>query len=354
MLRNLEISTAYAASDEFPRASEGSVIELLNGDLFMIFQRFEKSPLGSDDFAPDRLVSIRSSDGGRTWDRPRIEAEPDPGDVNVYSPCLIRLRNGSILFSYKHYVQAGPGLQPRCTAVAYSSYDEGETFTDKRIIWQEQEYGFASSTMRMLSGSRLILPVEKIAQGTTFSKDENWISGCAVSDDMGQTWSICPGWVRLPMRGVMEGHVEELKDGRILKVMRTQLGAVFKAYSEDRGETWSKPQTTGMRAPESCPDLSRTPDGDRLILIWNNSEYDPGFTSHYGKRTPLSVAFSTDEGETFQYAGDIETDPGWAYSNPGTVFLRNGKCLVNYWAVKYTPSGWMSGLLHLKTASFEV
>lgn len=350
----LDIATAFDASETYPRASEGAMVELTNGDLFMVFQRFEKSRLGSADDAPNALVSMRSSDGGRSWNDLRVEAVPEPGDVNVYSPNLMRLEDGSVLFVYKRYVQLGAGKLTLCTAVACTSTDECATFTGHRVLWEREPHGFASATIRRLRGGRLILPVSATRKGTSLTKEENIEMGCVASDDHGASWHVCPGWIVLPMRGAMEGHVAELADGRLMMVMRTQLGAVFKSFSSDRGETWSKAQTTGLRAPESCPELVRLPERNALVLVWNNSEYDPAFRSHYGKRTPLSVAVSTDSGDSFQHVGDIETEPGWAYSNPGALFLTNGTCVLNYWAVKYTPSWVMTGLIHLKVARFKL
>jgi len=353
MIKNLEIVMVSEGTPEFPRSSEGAVIELLNGDLFIIWQRYEKSEKGSEDDAPNKLVSMRSKDGGHTWSHLKIEAVPEPNDVNVYSPNLLRLNDGSVLFLYKRYVSLGHGKPTLATAVACKSYDECASFTGHKIIWDSKEYGFASSTIRLLSDGRIIIPVEKTTKGY-WGKGDNYAIGCVVSDDNGETWRLCSGWIELPMRGAMEGHVEELKDGRLIMVMRTQLGAVFKAYSYDRGETWTKPQTTGLRAPESCPEIVRVPGKDKLMIVWNNAEYDPGFRSHYGKRTPLSIALSDDEGETFYHVGDIESDPKWGYSNPGAYFLKNGKCVLNYWAVKYTDDWTMRGLISLKIAMFDI
>ena len=250
MIKNLEIVTASEATEEFPRSSDGSVIELANGELFMVFQRYEKSEKGSEDDAPNKLVSLRSGDGGRTWGGLRIEVVPEPGDVNVYSPNLIRRTDGSILFVYKRYVQLEAGKPALSTAIACVSRDECATFGGRRTIYDRRQCGFASASIRLLSDGRIILPAEgpsKEGQGM-WTAGENYSLGCIVSDDGGTNWKIFSDRIRLPMRGAMEGHLEELRDGRLMMVMRTQLGAVFKAYSADRGETWSKPQTTGMRA----------------------------------------------------------------------------------------------------------
>ena len=347
MIKNLEINTVCKGTTEYPRSSEAAVIETDNNELFIVWQRYEKSIYGSEDNAPNKLVSMRSSDGARTWDDFRIEVTPKPGDVNVYSPNLIRLQDGSILFVHMHYIQLEYGKKTLATVVASRSYDGCVTFADTSVMWDTKPYAIASSTIRLLSDNRIMIPIETDRNG----KEE---ISCAFSDDYARTWTISPGWATVPMRGAMEGHIVELKDKRLMMVMRTQLGAVFKSHSYDRGLSWTKPQTTGMRAPESCPELVRIPHSQRLMLVWNNSKYDPDFRSHYGLRTPLSIAVSDDEGDTFTHIGDIETDPGWGYSNPGAYFMKNNKCILNYWATEYASDWSMTGNIDLKTAVFDI
>jgi sialidase-1 len=127
----------------------------------------------------------------------------------------------------------------------------------------------------------------------------------------------------------MEPHVAELRDGRLLMYLRTQLGAVFRSVSEDGGATWSRAQTTCLRAPESMPCLTRIPRTHDLLLVWNHSFYDPGF-DHSGKRTPLTVAISRDEGNSWICRKNIEDDPTWEYTNPACHFLSDGRVLIHY------------------------
>jgi len=83
------IVTVAKSTPEFTRKSEGDVIELDDGRLLLVYMEF--SGTGSD-FAKTRLVAQESSDGGRTWGRHRVITETTPGDMNVYSPNLIRAR----------------------------------------------------------------------------------------------------------------------------------------------------------------------------------------------------------------------------------------------------------------------
>src|SRR5262249_13152925 len=129
------------------------------------------------------------------------------------------------------------------------------------------------------------------------------------------------------------------------------MGSVYKAESADGGKTWSKAEPLGVEAPESCPELLKVPGTGDLMLIYNASKYDPKWASHFGKRTPLSAAISKDGGKTWSKPRNFETDPGWAFSNPGAMFTSKGMLFVNYWACVYTPKGYMSNYpIHLKGA----
>ena len=76
--------------------------------------------------------------------------------------------------------------------------------------------------------------------------------------------------------------------------------------------------------------------------------------SHYGKRTPLTMAVSRDGLKTFSDFFDIETDPGRAFTNPSITVTADGLFLLNYWTCPYLPDGRMGGLIDLKLASFRV
>jgi sialidase-1 len=207
------------------------------------------------------------------------------------------------------------------------------------IVSRSSHHGGSQGDIRELSTGRIIVPVCRI-EGTALQDDGKGLapsntSLCSVfySDD-GKRWKETERYPYLPMRGTMEPKVEELKDGRLLMVMRNQLGSVFKSYSSDGGATWSNPQTTGLPAPESCPGLLRIPQTGDLLLIYNDSPYDPKF-DHYGLRNPLSAVISRDEGQTWGKSKAIESDPEWEFTNPALIVTRGGKLVMCYEASKY-------------------
>ncbi len=345
-----EIVMVAEAKGEVVRNSEASMIELSDGTLFMIWQEFEKGE-GDSDFFPGRLAAMVSSDGGRTWEGYRVLVSPEEGDINVYSPSLLRLPGGGILFCFMRYHSVGQArnTHPMASAFARVSHNEGQTFDDLATLWTKQPITLCSSTLRRLSTGRIVLPANR--NTSRHGTPDHWQAGAYFSDDGGRSWQACANWVDLPKRGAMEPHIEQLRDGRLLMVMRTQLGAVYRAHSSDGGSTWSQAEPLAIEAPESCPELIRLPATGDLLLIWNASKYDPNWYSHFGKRTPLSAAVSRDDGQTWSRPRHIETDENWAFSNPGVCFTSRGTAVINYWACRYQPSGAMSNYpIHLKAA----
>ena len=127
----------------------------------------------------------------------------------------------------------------------------------------------------------------------------------------------------------MEPDVVELRDGRVLMIMRTQLGYIAASYSTDGGETWSKPERLGeLKAPESPAKIGRIPATGDLLLIWNNN-YEPG-AGHCGTRNPLTAAVSSDEGRTWKHVRNLESNSEKSYAYTSLAFVR-GRAILSYW-----------------------
>lgn len=342
--------TIAEAKGKIARHSEGSMVELKDGSLFLVWQEFEKGK-GDSDFFPGRLVAATSKDGGRNWAGHKVLVPNEPGDINVFSPSLLRLPDGDILFCFMRYhsFDKAKNRYPPASAFAWISRDEAKTFTPLATLWKVKPITLCSATLRQTKAGRILLPTNR--DPSKKGEPDHWEASCIYSDDGGKTWTESENWVDVPKRGAMEPHVEELHDKSLLMVMRTQMGSVYQAKSTDGGKTWSKATSLGVEAPESCPDLIKVPSTGDLLLIYNASKYDPKWASHFGKRTPLAAAISKDDGKTWSKPRHFETDSGWAYSNPGCCFTSKGTLIVNYWTCKYQPNGYMSNEpIHLKAA----
>lgn len=348
---DLTVKTIVSATADLPRHSEATVLELKDGRLLIAWQRHEKSKHGSGDEAPSTISLMNSGDNGATWDNFRIVAKMIPGCVNVYSPSLYRRADGAISLFFKRYMHLTAGEQSLNSYYRIDSYDEGETWSEEHLLWESQpQNAINDAPLRVASGATL-LPVEQ-SEAWQGPKDVGEVSVLRSEDDL-VTWTESNS-ISVPMRGVSEPSIAQHADGSLHMVMRTQLGSVFHSYSLDDGRTWSKPQTTGLRAPESCPCIVTVPGSDAQLVIWNNSEYDKNWASHYGKRTPLTVAVSRDGLKTFTDYFDIETDPNRAFTNPAVTVTSDGLFLLTYWTSPYSPEGYMLGPIDLKLATFRV
>ena len=336
-MARLEMVTVVEASAERPRHDGATIVELRDGRLLMAWMEHTGGKEIGHDHAPGHIASMLSSDGGRTWGEYRVMVANNPQDVNIHFPCLLRLQNGDILFFYQRRHELATAAPQVSTGYVCRSADEGRTFSTPREHELIRRNDVSANCLIQLSSGRIILPLLRVLGnwcevGPDGQSRDTCISSVSYSDDNGMSWQGAETWVELPRRGAMEAHVAELKDGRLLMTLRTQLGAVFQSESRDQGITWSKPQTTGLRAPESMPTLAHIPDTGDLMLVWNHSLFDPRF-DHCGKRTPLTVAVSRDDGASWERFKNIESDPEWEYTNSAIHFTSRG-VIITYVASK--------------------
>ena len=145
------IVTVSTSTPELPRKSEGDVIELKDGRLLLVSMEF-----GGDgnDFATTRLVAHESSDGGLTWGGHRVITETAPGDVNVYSPNLIRAQDGGVLLFFPKFRSHYGKRSPLTAAV---SKDNGRTWQHVRDIETDPKRAFSNPGCRFTRDGRAIL-----------------------------------------------------------------------------------------------------------------------------------------------------------------------------------------------------
>ena len=315
--RTVEVSTLlWKATKKNPRYSEGSIVELADGSLLFAVTEFQES--GSD-FAKAQIVGRVSHDGGQTWGAPRTLQE-NTGGMNVMSVTL--RRNGSEISMY--YLQKNDVND--LDMFVRASSDEGKTFGKATLVTADSGYHVINNDrVTQLSSGRLLVPAASTSDVKTVN---HFVSHCYISDDVGKTWRNGNGHVDAPKRGAMEPEVVELNDGRVLMIVRTQLGYIGKSYSSDGGETWSKLESLGVRAPEAPSTLRRIPSTGDLVLIFNDT-FTPG-AGHGGKRTPLTAAISSDEGLTWKNVGNLESDASKTFSYTSLTFVRD-RAVMSYW-----------------------
>lgn len=148
--------------------------------------------------------------------------------------------------------------------------------------------------------------------------------GCIVSNDNGENWEL-RGCIPKPdnFEFAVEPHAIELKDGRILGLVRIEKNQdthfeIWKTISEDEGRTWSPMEPICGGSP---PHILRIL-GDILLCTYAQ-RIEP-----YG----IHAMFSCDEGKTWDTDWKIRTDCSDSdLGYPSSVMLNDGFMLSVYY-----------------------
>ena len=288
-----------------PRNSEGDFITLKNGRILFIYSHYTGG--STSDHAPAYLAGRFSDDRGKTWSKEDFTVLENEGGMNVMSVSLLRLQNGNIALFYLR-----KNSTTDCIPMMRISTDEAGTWSAPVACIADQKGYFVLNNNRViqLKNGRLLLPVSlhQTPEDDKFSAKGKLFS--YYSDDNGTTWQ-CSAEVPNPSGIVsQEPGVVELKDGTVMMLIRAGGGFQQLSRSKDKGQTWSPMVAGNLPSPLSPASIARIPSTGDLLVVWNNNDGSNPQTK--GKRTPLTVAISKDEGKTWGYITDIETDPvGW-------------------------------------------
>ncbi len=255
-----------------------------------------------------------SSDDGKTWtERPLF---PGRNATVGGERAMVRTRDGIIILGFMNEKEAvwkwnaaksdsEPGVKlPFCII---RSLDDGKTWTDFQVLhdaWtgdtrdmiQTRSGRVIVSSMNMLHnpGRHSVLTYSSADGGKTWTRSNIIdLGGCGHHG------------------GVTEATIEQLRDGKIWMLMRTNWDRFWEAFSEDEGVSWRVIRPSKIEA--SCaPGMLKRLKSGRLVLIWNRP-YPEGKTSWprvggdnqwsevpaLNHREELSIAFSDDDGQTW-------------------------------------------------------
>ena len=298
------------------RTGEADIVRNDDGSLFMAYTHFRSW----EDDAAARILSRRSTDGGRSWSNSRVVVENE-GRKNVAAVSMLQLAPDRLFLFYQRQ-----DSEQSCAICARLSADGGDSFGPATFLTSSDRYHcLCNDSALRLSSGRLCLPytVNMAATGSPARLE----AGCLYSDDEGTSWRSSDT-VFAPESGAMEPKVVELKDGRLWMLLRTDQGTLFQTYSQNRGEHWNETESSGIAAPMAPFVLQRIPTTGDILLIRNPTvdlEHH-----HQGVRTPLTCTISSDEGKSWRYAKELETDRSLAYSYASLSFFGETAVLSYY------------------------
>lgn len=309
--RRLKEVMTLSAGENNPRNSEGDFITLKNGKILFIYSHFTGKS-GADD--GNAILACRASgNNGNSWSAEDVKIVGQEGKMNVMSVSLLRMNNGEIALFYLR-----KNSDCDCIPVIRTSSDEAVSWSDPRDCITDRKGYFVLNNSRViqLRNGRIMFAVSlhKSPGDSVFSEyGRNW---SYLSDDNGKSWKSGlevpdPDSVILQEPGLIE-----LKNGQILMYLRTMSGVQYFSYTDDYGNTWSPAKPGNISSPCSPASIVRIPSTGDLLLVWNDNGKNQ-------KRTPLNLAFSRDEGKTWNNNTVLRNDPAGMYCYPAIHFVNN-------------------------------
>ena len=276
------------------------------------FVRVDATTILTVDRAQSALVS---RDEGKTWEKNAIFAEPDKYAIRP-ERALLRTSKGAIILAFmndrakanwnwRKEISDSPGAQlPTCTV---RSLDGGKTWQDVQEL--HKEWTGAIRNMIQTESGRVVFTSMMLLHNpgrhsvVTYS-----------SEDDGKTWKrsniIDLGGIG-HHGGVTEATVEQLRDGRVWMLLRTNWKVFWEAFSDTDGVYWRTIGPSSIDASSAPGQLARLASG-RLALVWNR--YFPEGKNEFplsggdnqwseipvsNHRLELSIMFSDDDGKTW-------------------------------------------------------
>ncbi len=333
------------ATMKYPKNTEGSMIELKNGDVLFMWSQFtdvsrmspdenppsaglRRSPLSDDGFC--RIAAMISKDGGKSWGEPWVAIDDRDAEVNILSPGLTRLPDGRLLVAYSwrsSQNKTNKDLGDATKRIRFSK-DEGKTWSESRDIRQDLEgyhTGAYDRSYTLESGRVLVQRHTLTPNDTGFKEMGTYYS---YSDDNGETWKRSE-----VLTDSVNGHYEESSlvqraEGSLLQVMRASRGQSFFSESWDDGASWTTPRPSGVVNTRAPSLLKRFPNSDDILMLWNSNYVEKA--SHGWTRTTLLAAVSNDGGKTWSTPKALEVDREYQWAYPGLLW-KDGHALIHYY-----------------------
>ena len=268
---------------------------------------------GTKESHPDVKIYCAIRDNGK-WSKPCCVTNDE--EIAHWNPVLHQKLDGTIQLYYKI------GLKPKCwsTRVIRSS-DNGKAWSKHIDIPANNK----TMSRGPVKNKCIRLSDGTIIAGASSEENGNWRAFCDLSYDDGETFTATK-FIRRPLTtkgivGTIQPTLWESKPDVVHMLLRTDKGYIYRSDSKDGGKTWCHAYKTALPNNNSGIDLVKTKDGT-LYLCFNP------VTDNFGKRTPLRLSFSHDNGKTWQTILDLESENG-EFSYPA-ITERDDMLYITY------------------------
>lgn len=292
----------------FPQCHASTMIGLDNGSYLLAWFA------GSHEKNKDVGIWMADGQPGK-WSRPylAVKIREDPH----WNPVLFNGPDGRIYL----YFKVGKEIDHWETWVQHSD-DQGQTWSPARELVPGDKGGRGPVRNQpiVLSDGTWLAPA-------SVERNKVWDAFVDRSTDGGKTWLATD---KVPLdrtlirgEGVIQPALWESAPGQVHMLLRSSSGRICRSDSRDYGRTWSPVYQTELPNNNSGIDLTRI-GGDTIAVIYNP------VGENWGKRYPITVAVSTDNGQSWPLMVDIEKGQDKAELSYPDIFYQDGRLVASY------------------------
>lgn len=302
------VDFVFGDARPFAQCHASTIVETAEGHLLCAW-------FGGTEESSDDVGIWLSRFEGEGWSAPVEVAKVN--ETAHWNPVLFKGADGTIDLFFK----VGREI-PFWTTVWIRSTDGGRTWSepDELVVADQGGRGPVKNKAIILSDGSWLAPASTEYKG--------WKAFADRSTDGGKTWERSADFPCDPAtvtgQGVIQPAFWESTPGNVHALLRSTAGKIARADSSDYGRTWSAVRLTALPNPNSGIDAVRLQDG-RVLLVYNPT------SKNWGNRSPLNLAISADNGETWVDISSMETEPGMEFSYPAIVTTSKGVAISYTW-----------------------
>ncbi|MBY0587140.1 exo-alpha-sialidase [bacterium] len=308
---DVAIAPVFGPESPGPYKHPASVAEFHNGDLYIAYYG------GAGEYDPKTAVyGSRRPSGSTTWSPPMVIA-----DTPMYSDGNAVIWESPDQVVWLFYVVRYGDTWSHSIIQAKLSYDLGKTWTDPMVLSLKKGMMVRGRPIVNRSGDYL-LPVYLETGNDREAVGADSSSLFLYFDHEKKTWQQTN-----PIRsriGNIQPAVDIIDGDHLVAFCRRgggydarKDGMIVRTESRDGGRSWSGGVDTTFPNPNAAVDFIRLRSGKHL-LVFNNS---------FSDRSPLTLALSTDQTQTFPFQRDIAVgNDSFAY--PYIVQAADGKLVL--------------------------
>lgn len=302
------------------------------------------------------IYMSRLAPGSDVWSVP--EKMSDDAQKSEQNPLLFNAPDGKVWLLFTSQTS---GNQDGAVVKRRISEDGGKTFGKVSVLC-DTPGTFVRQPVIVNGRGEWLLPVFRCIglPGTRWSGDVD-TAAVLISTDAGASWTMHDVADSI---GAVHMNIVPLGGDEMVALYRNRFSEqVLRSRSSDGGRSWSAPEPTDLPNNNSSVQAVRTGDGriaivynhanasmsdDRRLSLYDEIEGDEAETTSAGAepagrkavwgvpRAPLSLAFSSDGGESFPERIDLETGDGFCLTNNSKDGLNRE---FSYPSILATPDG---------------